>query len=1803
MKNLGSPHLSRVMSLVTLLGVSLQAQPVPVPGPDINVISCTKPKPGSAAQLAGLPCLPWPFSDPFLQRQNEPSGAVSSENQLVLVAGGNDYRGTDLSFQNPAGFEETGDVRLGLYKSFDGGLTWSNTLLPGYSLDDSPEGLAAPQKRFAASADPTVRAGPAGMFYYSGIAFDRGDRALGIIFAARFNHLNNKENHDPSSPGSDSVQYLGAVEVDNGTAGQFTDKSWLGVGLPFGTGTCSIPGRSTPVPAHRVHLAYTVFTGGNRPSSQIKMATSTDCGATFARPIKISESNSRNQGTVVALNPVTGKIYVAWLRKATSSEPEAILISWSVDFGKTFSKAVELATFGPNVLLDQTPGGASFRMSTFPALAVDENDRVYVAWSQRGLPGLPAADSRIVVATSQGGATWDAANRVIAHLGAPGERMNQFFPTLTYVGGVLTLGYYANLHDHKRGVYKPSPDGGYSETFEAIPGGAADVVFKDTVDAFPISDAGMSIRHIIDAWVAQALPAVLPGFTARRVSQYAFGDDPRTPEPKLVQLQFNPPSLPMFNKGSRGFIGDYIDLAGQTFVFENGAWRFNYKSTDQNVTHLFWADNRNVRTPAINANGKPDWTLYTPPTVPNGMFPPGTLSIIDPSQNRPACTAGTTGTRNQDIRTSRITPGLLLGAQTNSKQLNTASGGRQIQHAFSVFIHNATRSIKYFRATIQDQPPPFGPQFGRASWRQFPLGEVALGGFYSSAAPAGLPPVGQTQIDVKVYPRSKVAQPVFVTSNGNKAKIGVSVVEVTAPGAGGAPGTPVPGGLVASTTLNPDQANPDQLNPDQLNPDQATANVSTAEIFNPDQANPDQANPALSPFANPDQANPDQYNPDQANPDQANPDQLNPDLYNPDQAFSDLTNPDQANPDQYNPDQANPDQANPDQATPLVDTKTIRDVTFRLTNNGNTRASFLTRVLLRSALNQCLSGCGKTGQPLCQQGCRMLQLTIHRRVQSAVTASGGCTYQVQTQNILLANVTNPQLIANPDQANPDQANPDQATPAVDVGPGETVEVTVRYASPIVSATCNNCGNVQLSPDESIAPSFGLSVAPVEQSTDPGFAFQSVVQSSGVGTTDAFAGVTRPPVSLTITSTNLNNPPPPGVVGVSYSYSLAAIGGNLPYTWGLAAGSLPLPSGLSGPNPATGGLSGTPTLKGSFAPTFQVTDSAPAGGTVFETATQTLTIQVSEIKITGMMSASPALVKGGQPVTVQATVLNDGPATINSISLNSLAPATVSGTATAGCLAATPASATMAGNATQVFTFTCTPSGDGTLKFVLTNGIRVGGVATGTGNGESNTITVVSSGPTMTVSATSNGSSYTSGTWTRFDVLVTFVCSAAVSGVNVTITGGAAAGPAPGPLSALAPPVTTEGAGQSVNATCTDAVGNTANGSITDIRIDKTAPVITFVSRLPAANANGWNNTNVTVTWSCSDAVSGPVSPSVNQTLTTEGSNQSAIGTCTDLAGNTASNTQTGINIDKTAPVITLLSRTPPPNAAGWNNTNVTVTWSCTDALSGPVAASLSQTLTAEGANQSATGTCTDLAGSSSSNTQTVSIDKTAPTVGITAPASYFPAKTTTYVINSAVASNYSCSDGLSGVSSLAAPVPSGSNFNTSAPGLNNFTVTCSDAAGNASVVTNQYLNVFTFTGGRFVDEGTAGEKTAGAAAPLDFTLGTATGLETNLAVIVMINVVRNAAQPPTGDCPAAPDAELVNGSGELIGTQLWSGGGATGGSSLRNDGVEFKFNWDTTVRPSPTGLGCHTVSLLTSDNTGSPVVDPARVRKTSVRLK
>jgi len=253
---------------------------------------------------------------------------------------------------------------------------------------------------------------------------------------------------------------------------------------------------------------------------------------------------------------------------------------------------------------------------------------------------------------------------------------------------------------------------------------------------------------------------------------------------------------------------------------------------------------------------------------------------------------------------------------------------------------------------------------------------------------------------------------------------------------------------------------------------------------------------------------------------------------------------------------------------------------------------------------------------------------------------------------------------------------------------------------------------------------------------------------------------------------------------------------------------------------------------------------------------------------------------------------------------------------------------------------------------------------------------------------------------------------------------------------------------------TDNAGNTESVKTLTIKLDKTPPTITG-SRAPTPNQFGWNNSDVTVNFACSDSLSGltPGSPPANTVVSTEGAAQTVNGTCTDLAGNSASATVGGINIDKTPPTIAG-SRTPLPNAHGWNNTNVTVSFTCADSLSGlaPGSPPGDTVVAIEAAGQSVGGSCTDRAGNSASATvANINIDKTPPVIVGTR----MPAPNQYGWNNADVTVSFSCADSRSGVD-LCGPaiqVVNTEGINQSRTGI------ATDLAGNTASATVDGINI------------------------------------------------------------------------------------------------------------------------------------------------
>lgn len=368
-------------------------------------------------------------------------------------------------------------------------------------------------------------------------------------------------------------------------------------------------------------------------------------------------------------------------------------------------------------------------------------------------------------------------------------------------------------------------------------------------------------------------------------------------------------------------------------------------------------------------------------------------------------------------------------------------------------------------------------------------------------------------------------------------------------------------------------------------------------------------------------------------------------------------------------------------------------------------------------------------------------------------------------------------------------------------------------------------------------------------------------------------------------------------------------------------------------------------------------------------------------------------------------------------------------------------------------------------------------------------------------------------------------------------------------------INTDTAGTTLACSATSA-GGTSSQSVT-IKRDATAPTISG-SASPAANGAGWNNTNVDVTFTCDDNLSGIASCGPDATLTAEGADQSVVGTAIDNAGNSANATVSPVNIDKTKPTISAAA-TASPNLAGWYNSDVAVEFTCGDTLSGIPAGACpaNETLSTEGNAVSSTAqTVTDAAGNTSdpSNVVTVMIDKTAPTLtwngGPAAGVNYYfgfvPAAPTC-----------DAADTLSG--------PNGCNvtgYGTTV-GSHTMTATAYDVAGNSYSEQRTYTVEAWKLYGFYqpVDMGGVFNTVkGGSTVPLKFEIFAGVEL-TDTSYIQSLQAYQVTCSAGVSEDPI----ETVT----------------TGGTSLRYDWTsgQFIFNWQTPKKP---GL-CYKVTMTTLD--------------------
>lgn len=252
------------------------------------------------------------------------------------------------------------------------------------------------------------------------------------------------------------------------------------------------------------------------------------------------------------------------------------------------------------------------------------------------------------------------------------------------------------------------------------------------------------------------------------------------------------------------------------------------------------------------------------------------------------------------------------------------------------------------------------------------------------------------------------------------------------------------------------------------------------------------------------------------------------------------------------------------------------------------------------------------------------------------------------------------------------------------------------------------------------------------------------------------------------------------------------------------------------------------------------------------------------------------------------------------------------------------------------------------------------------------------------------------------------------------------------------------------------------------------PPIASIVQSPAANADGWNNSDVTVSMAGTAAPGGSAVTSltfsatgagaVGPTSVTAATTQIVVSqqgvtnisvTAQDGFKNTSTPAALAVKLDKTAPSVSC------QGADGtWHADDVSLACTASDGLSGLAVLSdatfvLSTTVPA-GTETAAASTILhqvfDVAGNAATGGSIGGnkIDKKAPSISIAVPSGG------NYTVNQAVQASYACADGGSGLASCAGPVTSGTGLDTTHAGTVSFVVSAADKVGNQSTATASY---------------------------------------------------------------------------------------------------------------------------------------------------
>jgi len=310
--------------------------------------------------------------------------AVNPLDPLNLVGGAKDFT---LGLDARCGKY---NVWSGVFTTFDGGRTWSHSLLPGYPGDARHNNLS----QYACGSDPVVVFGPGGEAYYISLHVT-GDPAgdAPIAQLAPVLGYGSKNSGIAVTRSDDGGRTWGEPHliIHTEEPNQIFDKQWAAVDMRTG----------------QLYVTFVHTQGG------LWGTRSDDRGATWTEPVPIAVPQDLPGGPgqvqfgQVGVSP-DGVVHFTYWATFEAGQLSGIFHKSSSDQGQTWSAPHLVAPFVPVLDLQFTH---KYRIVPNPALAVDTaKGTLYVSYPFFVAEGAaPAGNLDVYVARSEdGGATWSA---------------------------------------------------------------------------------------------------------------------------------------------------------------------------------------------------------------------------------------------------------------------------------------------------------------------------------------------------------------------------------------------------------------------------------------------------------------------------------------------------------------------------------------------------------------------------------------------------------------------------------------------------------------------------------------------------------------------------------------------------------------------------------------------------------------------------------------------------------------------------------------------------------------------------------------------------------------------------------------------------------------------------------------------------------------------------------------------------------------------------------------------------------------------------------------------------------------------------------------------------------------------------------------------------------------------------------------------------------------------------------------------------------------------------------------------------